>query len=317
MKYRTLGRTQLKVSQASLGTGGPSRLGQRTHADEAQSHRVVRRALELGINLFDSAANYSDSESILGRALSGVSRDSFLLATKFAPDPNEDGEIIRPEELVKSCELSLRRLQVESIDIFQFHGVLPGNYREVVERLYPTALKLQEQGKFRFLGITEYFYHDVEHQMLEQALTEDVWDTIMVKYGILNMLAEKRVLPLAQEKNVGVMNMSSVRVKMTQGEQLSQFLSTCKAQGKIPVDCLPDDNPLGFLVKGDIKSVVQAGYKFGVDHPAVDTLLFGTGSVEHLEENIQSIIGPRLPAEDTERLREIFGDLAESEMPSM
>ena len=85
----------------------------------------------------------------------------------------------------------------------------------------------------------------------------------------------------------------------------------------IPVDCLPDDNPLGFLVKGEITSVVQAGYKFGVDHPAVDTLLFGTGSVEHLEENIQSIIGPRLPAEDTERLREIFGDLAESEMPSM
>jgi len=151
--------------------------------------------------------------------------------------------------------------------------------------------------------------------MLEQALTEDVWDTIMVKYGILNMLAEKRVLPLAQEKNVGVMNMSTVRVKMTQGEQLSQFLSSCKTKGKIPVDCLPDDNPLGFLVKGDIKSVVQAGYKFGIDHPAVDTLLFGTGSVEHLEENVQSILGPRLDPEDVARLHNIFGDVAESEMP--
>lgn len=315
MKYRTLGRTQLKVSQASLGTGGPSRLGQRTHANEAQSHRVVRRALELGINLFDSAANYSDSESILGRALAGVSRDSFLLATKFAPDPNEDGQIICPDELLKSCEMSLQRLQAEFIDIFQFHGVLPGNYREVVDRLYPAALKLQEQGKIRFLGITEYFYHDVEHRMLEQALADDVWDTVMVKYGILNMLAGKSVLPLAQANNVGVMNMSPVRVKMTRGEQLSQFLSNCKAKGKIPVDCLPDDNPLGFLVKGDITSVVQAGYKFGVDHPAVDTLLFGTGSVEHLEENVESIIGPRLDPADVAKLREIFGDLAESEMP--
>ena len=299
---------------ASLGTGGPSRLGQRTHANEEQSHRVVRRALDLGINLFDSAANYSDSESILGRALSSVPRKSYFLATKFAPDPNEDGQLISPDELVKSCETSLRCLQVESVDIFQFHGVLPGNYHQVVDQLYPTARRLQEQGKIRFLGITEYFYHDVEHRMLELALADDLWDTIMVKYGILNMLAEKRVLPVAAKKNVGVMNMSPVRVKMTRAAALSEFLTRCKAQGKIPADCLPDHNPLGFLVHGPIKSVVQAGYKFGVDHPAIDTLLFGTGSVGHLEENVESINGPRLDPNDTMRLRDIFSDLAVSEM---
>ena len=314
MKYRTLGRTQLKVSVASLGTGGPSRLGQKTHADERRSHQVVNRALELGINLFDTAANYSDSEAILGRALKGVARDSYLLATKFSPDPNEDGQIIGPTELVQSCERSLERLQVDTIDIFQFHGVLPGNYTEVVERLYPTAQRLQEQGKVRFLGITEYFYHDVEHKMLDLALVDDVWDTIMVKYGILNMLAEKSVLPTAREKSVGVMNMSPVRVKMTRPDQLRGVLASWKEKGLIPPDCLPDENPFGFLVKGDVESAVQAGYKFGIGHPAVDTLLFGTGSIEHLEENVQTILGSGLEDDDVATLHDIFGDVAESEM---
>ena len=83
MKYRTLGRTGLTVSCVSLGTGGPSRIGQSTHRDEAESHRVIHRALELGINLFDTAADYSDSEAILGRALRNTPGDQYFVATKL------------------------------------------------------------------------------------------------------------------------------------------------------------------------------------------------------------------------------------------
>src|SRR5207237_775125 len=126
---------------------------------EAEAHRVVHRALDLGVNLFDAAANYGDSEAILGRALRDVPRDRFVLATKCAPCPNIVGpHIIAPEELVESCERSLLRLQVDTIDIFQLHSVVPEMYRPVVDQLYPTAKRLQEQGKVRFLGITEYFF---------------------------------------------------------------------------------------------------------------------------------------------------------------
>ena len=93
MDYRTLGRTGLEVSRVSLGTGGPSRLGQRTHGDEQQSHRVVQRALDLGINLIDTAANYSDSEEILGRALKSIPRDRYILGTKFEPAPENGGPV--------------------------------------------------------------------------------------------------------------------------------------------------------------------------------------------------------------------------------
>src|SRR4051812_42217994 len=121
MKYRPLGRTGLRVSLAGLGTGGPSRIGARTHGDEAQSIKVVRHALDLGINLFDTAPTYDASEALLGRALAGVPRDTYLLATKARPA--NKGVVVDPEEVIQSCERSLQRLQTDRIDLLQLHAV--------------------------------------------------------------------------------------------------------------------------------------------------------------------------------------------------
>ena len=170
MQYRTLGRTNLEVSFVSLGTGGPSRLGQNTHSDDLQSCRVVHEALSHGINLFDTAAAYSESEVLLGRALAEVPRDEYILATKFTPMSKATGVAISPGELVRACEKSLSRLGVEVIDIYQFHGLVPDNYRVTVDRLYPTMEQLQEAGKIRFIGVTEYFFKDPGHEMLRMAL---------------------------------------------------------------------------------------------------------------------------------------------------
>ncbi len=313
MKFRTLGRTGLEVSLVSLGTGGPSRIGQRTHRDEAESHAVIHRALDLGVNLIDTAADYSDSEAILGRALAKVDRDRYLIATKFNPDPGGNDDIISPAQLIESCERSLHRLKADCLDIYQFHGLVPSNYRLGVDRLYPTVEKLREQGKIRFIGVTEYFFRDPDHRMLLQALEDDIWDTIMVKYGILNLSAEWEVLPLAQKNNVGVMNMSAVRVKMTRPAELEKTIARWKQEGLIPDDALPDRNPLGFLIHDEVKSVVAAGYKFGGGHEAVSTVVIGTGNVAHLEENIATILGSPLSEDDARRIREVFGGLAESE----
>ena len=108
MLYRTLGRTGLRVSLLGIGTGGPSNFGQSTGVPEADIHRLVKRALDVGVNIFDTAAGYRDSEAILGRALKGVPRDRYYLATKFNPEREE--EVVKPEDVVASVERSLTRL---------------------------------------------------------------------------------------------------------------------------------------------------------------------------------------------------------------
>jgi len=313
VEYRRLGRTGLDVSRVSLGTGGPSRLGQRTHGDTQRSLAVIARALDRGINLFDTAAVYGDSELLLGRALAGVPRDRYLLATKFIPRNEEAGETISGDQLIASCERSLERLRVDTLDILQFHGVLPDEYAEVVDRLLPVAKRLQEAGKVRFLGISEQFLKDPSHRMLESALDDDCWDTLMVKYGILNQRAARAVLPRARDQDVGVFNMSALRVKLTRPGELERTLDRWKQAGLIDHDALPDTDPLGFLVHNDVGSVLEAAYKFGAAPEAISTIIVGTGNPDHLDQNTDTILSGPLGADDHQRLVELFGHIVESE----
>jgi L-galactose dehydrogenase len=312
MEYRTLGRTGLEVSLVSYGSGGPSKLGQSTGLTDGEQDALVRRCLDLGVNLIDSAAGYGNSEEILGRALDGVPRDSYIMATKWPPKLG-DGLKDDPNDLLESTERSLARLRTDCIDIMQVHGVRAHHYAELVERFYPTMQRLQEQGKVRFIGITEQFFADPKHEAMTLALQShpELWDTVMLKYGILNQYAEKETLPLAMEHNVGVMNMAAVRVKLTRPDELEQLMAEWKERELIPADSLPEKDPLGWLVGGDVDSVVSAGYKFGADHPAIATVITGTSRIENLETNVAALEDPTLPAEDTERLIELFGDLAE------
>lgn len=315
MQYRRLGRTNLQVSVIGLGTGGPSQLGQSSGVAEAEAHRVVRRALDLGINLIDTAANYRESEAILGRALRGVPRDSYILCTKFRADrASREGEGPGPafkseQELVDSLERSLQRLGVDYVDLFQFHGVLPEHYDTVRDRFMPVARRLQEAGKCRFLGLTESFGADEERETLRRTLADNLFDTVMVGYNLLTPGPERDVLPLAQRHDVGVLVMCAVRRKIGRPEQLAASIATLKASGALAPDALPDDGPLAWLLHDGVDSVTTAAYRFAAGHPAVSCVLTGTANTAHLEANVRGILGGALPDADRQRLLAVFGPL--------
>lgn len=305
MKYRSLGRTGLRVSVLGIGTGGPSQFGQNSGVPEADVSRMVRRALALGVNFFDTAAGYGESEAILGRALTGVPREEYVVATKV--QVARDEWTATPEDVVATVELSLERLRVDVIDIMQFHGVKPEDYARTIDIFLPVMARLQEQGKFRFLGVSETYSQDFRHEMFPMALADDHFDTAMVGYNMISPTAEQRVLPMCLERNVGVICMVAVRRALSRPKVLAERIAYAKETGLIDRDSVPDEDPLGWLVKGHVTSLPAAAYKYVASHPAMGTVLTGTANIDHLEANVKAILGPPLPDDDMARLRDVFG----------
>ena len=322
MRYRTLGRTGLKVSLLSFGTGGPRVFGQDSGVTAEQQQALVRRCFDSGINLFDTAQGYQESELLLAAALEGIPREQYLLSSKWShtewKSPRGTGEPDGPvwedpEKLTEGVERSLQRLRTDHIDIFHLHGVLPEHCAVVADRFGPVAERLKEQGKIRFLCLSERFISDPRHEAVVTGLKRDpqLWDTVMIKYGILNQWAAREALPLAQETGAGVMNMAAVRIKLPDPAKLEELIADWKQRGLIDGDSVPDEDPLGWLVHDGVTSVVDAAYKFAADHAAVGTVLTGTADIEHLEQNIASLEQPYLPETDKQRLAELFGHIGE------
>lgn len=312
MEYRILGRTGFEVSLLSLGSGGARALGQSIGMSQGQQTALVRRALGLGINFIDTSAHYGDSELILGRALEGVPRDSYFLTTKWLA--LKDGKSVPdPALLAEGVNESLKRLLTDYVDVMMFHGPLPDEYPELIERVAPTMVRLREEGKVRAVGISTRYAADPAQVTGERALMEDpdLFDVVMLKYGMLNQHAAAEMFPLAIEHDVGVMNMATIRDKLPDPARLEQLIQEWKNGGKIAADSLPAEDPLGWLVHDDVDSVISAGYKFGADHPAVSTVITGTASIEHLESNVAALETPRLPAEDAQRIKDLFGSIVE------
>ena len=273
---------------------------------------LVRRALDLGINLIDTSSRYRDSELILGRALEGVPRGSYFLTTKWLA--LEDGKLVPdPDLLVEVVNESLGRLRTDYIDVMMFHGPMPDEYADVIERVYPAMRCLREQGKVRAVGISTRYSADPAQVTGELALKNnpDLFDVVMLKYGILNQHAAQEMFPLAIKHNVGVMNMAAIRDKLPDPALLEQLIREWKDAGHIATGSLPEKDPLGWLVHDNVDSVISAGYKFAADHPAVSTVITGTASIAHLESNVAALETPRLPASDTRRIKELFGHIVE------
>jgi aryl-alcohol dehydrogenase-like predicted oxidoreductase len=316
MKYRRLGRTGLQVSAIGLGTGGPSMLGQRSGVARAEAERTVRHALDLGINLIDTAADYQGSEAILGTALKGVPRDSYILCTKFKAerrvrhlDGSARDELKPTNDMVVSLDRSLKHLGTDYVDVFQIHGVPAGLYEPIRDAFVPVARRLQTQGKCRFLGIIDAFSDQDGRAQLVRATQDDDFDTLMVGYNLMTPGPETDVLPAAAERDRGIIIMCAVRRAIARPASLQALIGQLKEAGDLPRDALPDEAPLDWLAHDDVESVVAAAYKFAAAHPAVSCVLTGTASIEHLEQNVRAVLGPSLPAADRRRLLDQFGPI--------
>ena len=307
MQHTTLGRTNLRVSVAGLGTGGFSRLGLKTGKSEDDAARLIHEAVDLGVNFIDTATNYG-TEGVVGRALKSIPRDKVLVATKSTVHRNN--EWWSPERVVASLDNSLRLMGTDYVDVFNLHAVDPFMYEYARDTLAPALLEQKAKGKIRHIGLTENPILDHTNETLKRAVNDPVWEVFMVGFHMMHQGARTIVFPATRAKGIGTLIMFAVRSIFADPPRVAREMKALAAKGLVEPWLAETDDPLGFLVHAaGAANMIEAAYRFARHEPGVDVVLFGTGDAAHLRTNVASLLKPPLPDADREKLAALFGHL--------
>jgi len=314
MEYRTLGKTGLRVSVLGFGCGNVG--GLMVRGAPADRERAVARALELGINYFDTAPSYGSglSEQHLGQVLKTL-RPEVYVGTKVRLAAGDMADI--GPAIARSLEASLGRLALERVDLLQLHNALVPERRgetlgvaDVLEQAVPALERLRQQGKLRFFGITS----TGDTGALHQVINSGAFDTAQVFFNLLDPSAWIEVPPgfpgqdfrcllsRTREQRMGV-----IVVRVLAGGALSGTAARHPlAQPAVaPIATGPDyatdvarARQLQALVdEGHAGDLVEAALRFPLGSDAVSIVLLGYSTREHLEHAAASIAkGPLSPA---------------------
>jgi aryl-alcohol dehydrogenase-like predicted oxidoreductase len=310
MQYRRLGRTNVPVSELSYGAA--------RGATQDPEHFIatVQAAVDAGINLIDTAAGYDngDSERVLGNALRG--NDTVLIETKYCPyESYLPGATYTgsPEALIASAEESLRRLQRDHLDIFLGHGIrtVETLHQFMTDGCYDAMVRLRDEGKVRYLGISELSEADGTHEVLKVAIPTGAFDVVMLTMNFLLQTAIESILPLCETHDVGTvvmmpLNQASTLSGLVSEEAAWECVRRHIAQGNLP-DAPPyTDSTLFEFLKP--YSIPEVALRF-VLAQSVSTCCVGTRRPERLHENLKAIDPPYLDSTRLQRLQELFGQI--------
>ncbi len=326
MKFRILGRTGLSVSEVGFGGAGIGHVWGAT--TDAECIGAVRRAVDLGINFFDTSPMYGGgkSEEILGQGLGGL-RDRVYVATKVRLR-TEENLADMANAVRRSVEQSLRRLRTDHIDVLQIHHQLgregghylaavgpPPRYAYRLTRELGLALghamqRTVEQGKARFLGITAW---DGDPEVVEALLASGVFHTAQILYNVLNQTAvaappggfggvdQGRAIPIAQRNHIGI-----IGIRAHAAGALTDQLDRQVAPDSDVARDFAWSSKLSFLKKGPYKTLSQVALRFCLDDPAIATVVPGIKNMAEAEEVAACSALPPLAARDVAQLQRLY-----------
>jgi aryl-alcohol dehydrogenase-like predicted oxidoreductase len=322
VEMRHFGRTGLEVSVLGFGCGAVGGLMVRGNA--AEQERAVARALDAGINYFDTAVQYGNgvSETNLGRILAKM-KPEVIVGTKVQLTDADRADI--GGAVVRSLEGSLQRLQLEQIDIFHLHNEITRDdaglslsVKTVLDDVLPAFEKLRQQGKARFIGITAI--GDVI--ALHQAIDASVFQSAQVSYNMLNPSAGEAVPAgypaqdydklLAHTTAAGV---GTIGIRVLAGGAL-----TGEAQ-RHPI-ASPPPQPIGsafsydadlqratrfakLVEEGFADSLAEAATRFAISHPGISTALVGMATPNQFEQAVAAVEKGPLPSAALARVLEL------------
>src|ERR1022692_393959 len=293
MEMRVLGRTGVKVSPLCLGA---MMFGAWGNPDHDESVRIIRRALDSGINFIDTADVYSagESEEIVGKALAGIDRDSVVLATKahasMGADVNMTGNSRR--WIIRECDNSLRRLGTDYIDLYQIHR--PDPSADIDETL-SALTDLIRAGKIRYAGSSTFpSAQIVEAQWVAERRGRERFVCEQPPYSIMVRGIEADVLPVCEQYGMGVIPWSPLAGGWLSGRYRkgADMPASTRAQ-RLPQRfdlSLPGNQAkleaaeqLAVLAEKSGLTLIQLALAFVIQHPAITAAIIGPRTMEHLE----------------------------------
>jgi aryl-alcohol dehydrogenase-like predicted oxidoreductase len=284
MHHRNLGKTGLMVSEVGMGC---NRLGESIHSDDHWDD-LVRRAVDLGVNNFDTSEGYGKgrSEEVLGRAIGN--RDDMYIASKASPKTIDDVRQITSAIIFEAVEKSLKRLQRDVIDVYQLHS--PNLEMLKRDDWAEGLLRLKEQGKIKHGAIAVNSAKDgiwaIEHGVAE---------VLQITYSIFETTPEEGLFDLAKERGVGLL----VRRPMERGVLTGKFKPSQAVASDHRASKEKDRLP-GMIERAEtLRSVGEAypggmtrmALQFGLGNDAVSCIIPGARSIEQLEENVAASCG--------------------------
>jgi len=283
MQYRQLGNTRLDVSVLSFGAsslGGVFR-----DVDESEAIRTVHVAIDGGMNLIDVSPFYglTKAETVLGKALKDINRDRYYLATKCGRYDMDTFDF-SAERIRASIDESLQRMGVDHLDIFQAHDIEFGDLDQIVNETIPEMVRLKEQGKTRFVGITGLPVN-VFREVVARVPAGTIDTILSYCHYELNDTALLDILPDMQAAGVGIMSASPTGMGLltTRGTPdwhpapddvkaaCTQAAQHCEAKGQ---------------------NIVKLAMQFAVAQPQITTTFVGSANPKNIESNLHWIDEP-------------------------
>ena len=297
------------VGLGSWGIGGPPFWIDR---DEATSIATVRKAIDLGINLIDTAPVYGfgRSEEVIGKAIDGV-RDKVLIATKCGLRWKEDSvrgiyNDLEPASIYEELEASLKRLNTDRIDLYQIHW--PDPKISIQEPMVALAM-LKMQGKILNIGVSNF-----SKEQLEEANQITEVSSIQPKYNLLERDIEGAILPYCRQNSIKVLAYSPLASGLLTGKYTDKSqLDGWRTNGKFGIFQKHTIGPAFEKVRQlkeftDSKgiSLTNLAIRWVADQPGVTCALVGANTPEQVEENIKAV-NIKLDDSDIETIMEIAG----------
>ena len=309
MKYRDFGNTGIKVSEIGFGCwaiGGNSHGNSYGPTTDKSSTDAINKALELGLNFFDTADVYGwgHSEELLGKALRGK-RDRVVIATKVGADfyQGTGFQTFTPDYIRFALEKSLTRLNTDYIDVYQLHN--PPMKLISKEETYATLRELKKEGKIRAFGVS--VFTPIEGIT---AINVGQPDCVQITYNIFSCRPEEQLLPRAYETGCAII----AREPLANGFLTGKYDTAPKFTAgdfrkNWPMEYIQARSDatreLSFLKKNGQQSMAQAALKYPLMAQAVSTVIVGLKDVEMVEENLAASDAGPLSAEEVKQIHEL------------